>query len=262
MDIITLALSEDIDSGDVSVSLLEDKNITAQVISRENAVLSGTKYFDKCFTDVDIEWNFKNGDKISQNDVLCTLTGNNKEIITKERTALNFLQTLSSTATQTNNLVKIVKNTNAQILDTRKTIPMLRKMQKQAVLDGGGVNHRFGLYDAVMLKENHISQIGITKAVKLAKQKYPNLDIIVEVENLEQLKEADSLDITRILCDNFDINLLKQAVKIAKKPLEASGNIDENNILKVAETGVDFISIGSITKNIAAIDFSLLIEQC
>lgn len=260
MNSIELALDEDIGSGDASADLLDDKNIIARLICRDAAVICGTTYFNKCFKNVEISWHSKDGEKVAKNTTLCTLSGNNKEIITKERVALNFLQTLSGVANATRNLNEKIKHTQAKILDTRKTIPLLRKMQKEAVVCGGGANHRLGLYDAIMLKENHISQLGITQAVQLAKTKYPHLDIIVEVENLEQLREANELDITRILCDNFDLKMLSEAVKISNKPLEASGNIDEKNITAVAETGVDFISIGAITKNIQAVDLSLLIQ--
>jgi nicotinate-nucleotide pyrophosphorylase (carboxylating) len=259
MDIISLALQEDVGSGDKSANLLVDKNITAKVICRDGAVICGFEYFAKCFDNIQINWQISEGQKVEKNTIICTLKGNNKEIITKERTALNFLQTLSATATQVYNLNQKIKHTNTQILDTRKTLPGLRIAQKQAVKCGGGVNHRLGLDDEIMLKENHISQIGITQAVATAMDKYPNTAIIIEVENLEQLKEADDLGVKRILCDNFDILTLKKAVQIATTKLEASGNISEDNIVEYATTGVDFISIGSITKNIKAVDLSLLI---
>jgi nicotinate-nucleotide pyrophosphorylase (carboxylating) len=257
VDIVALALQEDIKGGDKSAELLDDNIITAEVISRDEAIICGLEYFTKCFNDIEIHWNITSGEQVAKNTILCTLTGNNKEIITKERTALNFLQLLSGIATKTHYLSQKIKHTHTQILDTRKTIPLLRKAQKEAVICGGGSNHRFGLYDAIMLKENHISQLGITQAVKYARQQYPHIDIIVEVENLKQLREANNTDITRILCDNFDIQMLKEAVTISHKPLEASGNIDKNNIVAYAETGVDFISLGDLTKNIHAIDLSL-----
>jgi nicotinate-nucleotide pyrophosphorylase (carboxylating) len=193
------------------------------------------------------------------------LKGQSRSIVTAERVALNFLQTLSATATQTRFLVDKIAHTKAQLLDTRKTIPGLRWAQKQAVKCGGGVNHRMGLYDCVMIKENHIlAMCSIGSAIDMAKNRYPKLPLIVEVEDLNQLNEVLLHDgITRILCDNFSIDMLISAVKTTKNktPLEASGNIDEHNIAKIAQTGVDYISTGSITKNIRAVDFSLRIIE-
>jgi nicotinate-nucleotide pyrophosphorylase (carboxylating) len=256
-EIIKIALFEDIQAGDKSASLLVDEVVKAQVICREDAVISGFEYFEKCFENIQIIWHIKECEKVEKNTILCTLTGNNKEIITKERTALNFLQTLSGVATKTYKLTQIIKDTQTKILDTRKTLPGLRVAQKNAVVCGGGVNHRMGLYDEIMLKENHIKLLGIKKAVEKAQKTYPNTPIIVEVENLDELKISDDLKVKRILCDNFDTQTLTKAKKFAKTTLEASGNIDENNILEYAKTGVDYISIGSITKNIQAIDLSL-----
>lgn len=263
--IVKLALDEDIGSGDASASLLDSKQTSANIISRENAVLCGAQYANSAFLQLDstisIDWKAHDGDKIVKDQIICSITGDSKSIITAERVALNFLQTLSSTATQTDFLVKKIAHTSTKLLDTRKTIPNLRQAQKYAVKCGGGVNHRIGLYDAVMLKENHIIANGsIASAVNSAKQKYPKLDIIVEVEDIDQLKEVLAIQgVTRILCDNFTVAELSDAVVIAKDiyPLEASGNIDENNIAEFAETGVDYISTGSITKNVQAIDFSL-----
>ena len=184
-----------------------------------------------------------------------------RAIITAERTALNFLQILSGTATKTNYLVSLISNTKAQLLDTRKTIPGLRKAQKYAVKCGGGVNHRMGLYDCIMLKENHILSIGsLDKSINKALQKYPDKPIIVEVETMEQLRSALSIKgITRVLCDNFSLVDLREAVKIAQGiyPIEASGGVNEANIASYAETGVDYISIGAVTKDVAAVDLSL-----
>ncbi|SMN11907.1 Quinolinate phosphoribosyltransferase [decarboxylating] [uncultured Candidatus Thioglobus sp.] len=265
MDNVVLALAEDIGAGDVSASLLEDKTVSAQIIARESAVICGTEYAQIAFLllndGIQIEWKKRDGDRIAKDEVLCLLSGSANSIISAERVALNFLQTLSAVATQTKYLVDKIAHTNAQLLDTRKTIPGLRLAQKYAVQCGGGVNHRIGLYDAVMLKENHIIAAGsISKAVKKAVQKYPDLPLIVEVETLQQLaKTLELTGVTRALCDNFSITDLAKAVDLAKNklPLEASGNIDKHNIIEVANTGVDTISIGSITKNIQAIDFSL-----
>ncbi len=263
--VVKLALDEDIGTGDVSASLLEDRNVSAQIITREPAVMCGIEYANNAFLQLDksivLDWQCCDGDKIKENQVLCLLTGSSRAIISAERVALNFLQTLSAVATQTRYLVNKITHTNAQLLDTRKTLPGLRLAQKYAVKCGGGVNHRLGLYDCVMLKENHIVAAGsIGNAVEIAIEKHPNLPLIVEVEDLTQLRCAlDLSGITRILCDNFSVQDLSLAVKYAKGavPLEASGNIDENNIALVAQTGVDYISTGSITKHIRSIDLSL-----
>ena len=259
------ALAEDIGVGDISSSLLGNDHISAEVVCRDRAIICGSEYFDLCFlsldSDVKIEWKVEEGSEIEPGDVICSLYGKSQAIITAERTALNFLQILSATATQTNYLVSLITNTNAQLLDTRKTIPGLRKAQKYAVKCGGGLNHRMGLYDCIMLKENHIMSIGsLEKSLEKALTKYPNKPIIVEVETLDQLRAALSIKgIMRILCDNFSISELREAVKLSKGvcPLEASGGINEKNIVDYAETGVDYISIGSITKDIISIDLSL-----
>ncbi len=263
-NVVKQALEEDIGLGDISSTL--DKKAQAIVISNDDAVIYGTEYFQSTFYQLDnsikIVWHIKDGAKIEKKTKLCTIYGNAKTIISAERVALNFLQTLSATATQTRYLVDKISHTKTKILDTRKTIPNLRYAQKQAVIAGGGMNHRMGLYDMIMLKENHIKTYkSLEKAITISKNKHPNTKIIVEVENITQLKIALKYNITRILCDNFSPELLQQAVQItnSKIPLEASGNIDENNILQYAKTGVDYISIGSITKNIKAIDFSLKI---
>jgi len=264
--IVNMALSEDIGNGDLSASLIDDNVINAKIICREKAIICGIDYADLCFAKLDpdivINWKIKEGKDVAPDDVICHLKGKSQAIISAERTALNFLQTLSATATQTKHLVDMIQHTNVKLLDTRKTIPNLRYAQKHAVECGGGVNHRMGLFDCVLLKENHFLSIGsfeesIYKAVLMFAAK----PIIVEVESIAQLKRALSIKkgITRILCDNFSPQELLEAVAIAKGiyPLEASGNINEKNIIEYAETGVDFISIGSITKNINAIDLSL-----
>lgn len=277
-DTVKIALKEDIGSGDVSASLLEDKIVSAQIIAKEAAVICGIQYAQTAFLSLDesiqIAWQLGDGDNIQAGQVLVILSGSSRAIISAERVALNFLQTLSAVATQTQYLVNKIAHTNAQLLDTRKTLPGLRLAQKQAVQCGGGINHRLGLYDCVMLKENHIIAAGsITQAVQSAGKKYPDLPLIVEVETLHQL--AETLDLTnidtckrlnllhvpidRVLCDNFSIADLMRAVELVNHslPLEASGNINERTIVAVAETGVDYISTGSITKNIRAIDLSL-----
>ncbi len=264
-NIVEMALSEDIGTGDVSASLLKDTTVSAQIIAREAGVICGIEYAQTALLaldgDMQIEWQLGEGDKIQKNQLLCTLSGSSRAIISAERVALNFLQTLSAVATQTRHLVDKIAHTHAQLLDTRKTIPGLRLAQKYAVKCGGGVNHRMGLYDCMMLKENHIMAAGgITQAVAMAKAQYADLALIVEVEDLTQLSEVLTLKgITRVLCDNFSLDRLVQAVDMSAGivPLEASGNIDSTTIVSIAQTGVDFISIGSITKNIQAIDLSL-----
>lgn len=263
--IVDFALAEDLGTGDVSASLLPDEQIKATIICREKAVICGVEFAQAAFLalsdTIKIDWQVQDAEQVTASQVLCTLSGSSRAIISAERVALNFLQTLSGVATQTRMLVDKIAHTKAQLLDTRKTIPGLRLAQKYAVKCGGGVNHRLGLYDCVMLKENHIiASNGITKAVEKARNQYPQLDLIVEVETLEQLTEALNLKgITRVLCDNFSHQQLTQAVLMisGKLPLEASGNINADTLVEVAETGVDFISTGSITKNIQAIDLSL-----
>ena len=262
---VEMALSEDIGDGDVSSSLLENTLVGAELICRDKAIICGVEYFNFCFSSLDpeakVNWKIEEGSEAMPGEVICTIFGKSQAIITAERTALNFLQMLSATATQTNYLVNLIKHTKALLLDTRKTIPNLREAQKYAVKCGGGVNHRMGLYDCVMLKENHILSIGsLEKSLEKALLNYPMKPIIVEVESIHQLKAALSVKgITRILCDNFYPSELREAVKLSRGiyPLEASGGIDEKNIVDYAETGVDYISIGSITKDIFSIDLSL-----
>ena len=263
--IVELAMSEDIGAGDLTASLLENKNIEAEIVCRERAVICGIEFVNLCFKSIDpkiqINWNIKDGSVVSSGRALCRISGLARTIVTAERTALNFLQLLSATSTKTAKLKELIRGTNAKLLDTRKTIPGLRKAQKYAVECGGGVNHRMGLYDCIMLKENHILSIGsLEVSIKNAVSRSPETPIIVEVESLEELRSALlSKYITRILCDNFTIQDLKEAVELSRGiyPLEASGGINENNIVEYAETGVDFISIGSLTKDIRSIDLSL-----
>jgi len=259
------ALNEDIQTGDVTAELIrENKKAHAQLICREEAILCGQEWFNAAFKilnkKIKIKWFFTDGQTINENEVVCEISGNARNILTAERTALNFLQTLSATASLTRRYVNAIKNTHCKILDTRKTIPGLRLAQKYAVKCGGGVNHRVGLYDMVLIKENHIHAAGsITNAVNIAREKYPELKIEVEAESLEELQQAIENNVDRVLLDNMDIETLNKAVKLThnRSALEASGNITIENILSVAETGVDYISTGAITKNISAIDFSL-----
>ena len=259
------ALNEDIGSGDLSANLLENKIISAEVICRDKAIICGYDYFALCFSSLDsniqIDWLVQEGSKVSPGEIICTIYGNSQAIITAERTALNFLQLLSAVATKTSYLVKLISNTNAKLLDTRKTIPGLRRAQKYAVKCGGGLNHRMGLYDCIMLKENHILSLGsIEESLEKTTKKYPKKPIIIEVETIDQLRTALSVKgLMRILCDNFSTIELREAVLLSSGvyPLEASGGINEKNIIDFAETGVDYISIGSITKDIFSIDLSL-----
>ena len=263
--IVQLAISEDIGDGDLTSSLLGDKMIDAEIVCRENAVICGVEFANLCFLSIDrniqIDWGVADGSEVNSGEVICRISGPAKNIVTAERVALNFLQLLSATSTKTAELVRLIRGTKAKLLDTRKTIPGLRRAQKYAVKCGGGVNHRMGLYDCVMLKENHILAIGSLEAsIENAVNKFPKIPIIVEVESLHELQSALSMrDINRVWCDNFSIEDLREAVKISSGiyPLEASGGMNENNILQYAETGVDFISIGSITKDIKSIDLSL-----
>ncbi len=266
--IVGAALREDIGSGDKTVSLLRADFIEAGVISREDAILCGTAWFDEVFRqvtpDIEINWRHSDGDAIISGGLLCTLYGPVTGLLVGERTALNFLQTLSATATATNQCVKAVAHTDCRILDTRKTIPGLRIAQKYAVVCGGGVNHRSGLFDAILIKENHISVIGsIGGAVVMARERYPDMFVEVEVENLRELEEAVDSAPDRILLDNFSVDQLSTACRLncGRCQLEASGNISLENIAEVAETGVNYISTGSITKNIRAIDLSLCIRR-
>lgn len=263
------ALSEDIGSGDLTAALIpSDQQATATVLVRESAILCGQDWFNAAFKQLDdtltINWHQQDGDRLIADQTICHLQGNARALLTGERTALNFLQSLSATATLTQQYVNAVSGLNTRILDTRKTIPGLRLAQKYAVSCGGGQNHRVGLFDAVLIKENHIMAAGsITAAVTLAKQQVDKSILIeVEVETLDQLKEALSVGIDRVLLDNMDLPMLSEAVKINKgmAKLEASGNITLGNIRDVATTGVDFISVGALTKNIKATDYSMLIE--
>ena len=262
---VTLALAEDIGDGDVTAKLIpDDKLADARIISREPAILCGADWVSEVFNQLDtaiqIDWHCQDGDNIQSDQELCRLHGSARHLLSGERSALNFLQTLSATATQAHEYVMAVEGTGCRILDTRKTIPGLRLAQKYAVRCGGAYNHRIGLYDMVLIKENHISAAGsIQAAVDTARRLSPDIPLEVEVENLQQLQQALDADVDRILLDNMDIPTLKQAVQMTNKriPLEASGGVTQETAREIAQTGVDYISIGSITKHIHAIDFSM-----
>jgi len=265
---VKFALKEDIGAGDVTADLIPKENqSSATVICRDNAVLSGVAWFNEVFQQIDrnisISWNYKDADSIKANSTLCTLKGNARSLLSGERAALNFVQTLSATATLTAQFVKVVKTiegTKTQILDTRKTLPNLRDAQKYAVLCGGGKNHRIGLYDMILIKENHIMAAGsITNAVNQAKQLHPDIRIEVETENLEEFREASQAGADIIMLDNFDLKTMREAVKEnnGNVILEASGGVSLETVRPIAETGVDFISVGQITKDIYAVDLSM-----
>jgi nicotinate-nucleotide pyrophosphorylase (carboxylating) len=267
---VTKSLSEDIGAYDLTALLIKSEaSAAATVICREKAILCGTKWFETCFQQLspqtEIRWFAEEGDVISAGQKLCKIKGNARSLLTAERSALNFLQTLSAIATQTRSYVNEVLGTGALIVDTRKTLPGLRLAQKYAVKCGGGVNHRLGLYDGILIKENHImSAGGIEQALKTAKIIAPkDLIIQIEVETKDELFMALNAGARMILLDNFNLDDLNYAVALTadltnkKATLEASGGITLSNVRKIAETGVDRISIGSITKNVRAIDFSM-----
>ena len=264
------ALREDIGSGDLTASLVDASAIVgATIIARESLILCGQSWVDEVFSQLDdaiiIDWYVGDGQHAEANDVICKLTGSARTLLTGERTALNFLQTLSATATTTARYVNAIDGTGARILDTRKTIPGLRLAQKYAVTCGGGQNHRVGLYDAILIKENHIKSAGgIAAAVSSAQKLNAGVLIEVEVESLNEFREALAAGAERILLDNLTLAEMREAVAINRDgkhkmaELEASGNITLESIREIAETGVDYISTGAITKNISAIDLSML----
>jgi nicotinate-nucleotide pyrophosphorylase (carboxylating) len=264
------ALAEDIGTGDLTAQLIADHTQAhATVITREDMVLCGTLWFEECFMHLDpdcnIEWKFKEGDAVEAKQILCELHGNARALLSAERPALNFLQTLSAVSTQTQRYVNEVRGTQAKVMDTRKTLPSLRIAQKYAVKIGGGHNQRIGLFDGVLIKENHIAAAGgIGKVMEHAFQiTPPNVSIQIEVESLAELDEALLAGAKLILLDNFSLTDMLIAVSHAAKraELEASGGITLENIRLVAETGVDRISIGALTKDVKAIDLSMRINM-
>ncbi len=262
------ALAEDIGGGDITAELIPQKQVvTAQLKVREEAILCGVQWFNAAFHQVDpnviIQWKHQDGDDLQRDTNICQLKGSARSIMTAERTAINFLQTLSATATATHQYVAALKGTSCQLLDTRKTIPGLRLAQKYAVACGGGKNHRMGLYDAYLIKENHIKACGtITKAIHEAKRRQPKAPIEVEVESLNELHEAIVAGADIVMLDNFSEINLKEAVKLSQSrvKLEVSGNVSLENIASLAQTGIDFISVGALTKHVRAIDFSLRVD--
>lgn len=267
---VRLALSEDIGSGDLTASLIpSDKYLQARVIARGDIIVCGAPWFDETFRQlspaVRIDWQTREGQQVHGGETLCLLNGEARALLSGERTALNFLQMLSAVATRTRQFVDAVEGTDAQIVDTRKTLPGLRLAQKYAVRCGGGVNHRIGLYDGILIKENHIIAAGsieaaLRKAVEIAP---PGVFIQVEVETRDELEQALSAGARMILLDNFDLPGLRDAVvfnrQFSGEPavLEASGNVTLDTVRAIAETGVDRISIGSLTKDVQAADLSM-----
>jgi nicotinate-nucleotide pyrophosphorylase (carboxylating) len=262
------ALEEDIGSGDVTADLLPDGAIAnARVITREPAVLCGCAWFEACFralsSEVRIDWLAGDGTHVAAGALLCKLEGPARALVTGERTALNFLQTLSGTATATAAFVEAIRGTRTTILDTRKTLPGLRLAQKYAVRVGGGANHRMGLHDAVLIKENHIATAGsISAAIAHARALHPGLLVETEVENFSELREALAAGADRIMLDEFELHELAQAVAEVdgRVPLEVSGSVGLDRVRAIAETGVDYVSIGALTKHVRAIDLSMRIE--
>ena len=263
--VVRNALEEDVGDGDITASLIPaETNTAASVICREPAILCGTAWFEQTFHQLSDEcivtWNKYDGDPIEANDAICRLEGPARALVTGERSALNFLQTLSGTATATRDYVKRLDGTNVTLLDTRKTIPGLRGAQKYAVLCGGGQNHRIGLFDGILIKENHIAAAGsISAAIAAMRSNYPELTIEIEVETIAQMEPAIGAGANMLLLDNFSNEDLRKAVVLAAErvKLEASGGFEFDGIRAVAETGVDFISVGALTKHLKAIDFSM-----
>jgi nicotinate-nucleotide pyrophosphorylase (carboxylating) len=268
-DDVRRALAEDIGSGDVTASLIpDDVGATATVLTREDAVICGQPWFDEVFHQLEspttIDWRCAEGQAVPADTVVCEMKGNARVLLTGERTALNFLQLLSGTATTAGQYAQAVEGTGCQVLDTRKTVPGLRDAQKYASACGGATNHRKGLYDGVLIKENHIMAAGgIREAVVTARTTAVDLPIEVEVENIDEVREALVAGADILLLDNFPLGKLEEAVSLnaelrsAPAKLEASGNVTLETIREMARTGVDFVSVGAITKHVTAVDFSM-----
>jgi nicotinate-nucleotide pyrophosphorylase (carboxylating) len=268
---VARALAEDIGSGDLTAVLIPpQRNGRATVITREAAIVCGIPYVEANFRQVDpqvrFDWQVAEGDAVTENQLLFTVEGSARSLLTSERSALNFLQLLSGTATATHALAVLLEGTNCRLLDTRKTIPGLRSAQKYAVRVGGGENHRMGLFDGILIKENHIMAAGsIALAVSEAKRGERRVPVEVEVEDLAQLRQAIEAGADIALLDNFSLPVMREAVALnasAKRPLklEASGGITADTIRQTADTGVDFISVGAITKHVRAVDLSMRFE--
>ena len=267
--LVDLALEEDIGSGDITAALVQPDSLAkASVVSREAGVLCGSIFVDAVFSTLDpnitIEWFKSDGDLLEPNDTLFSVSGNARKILTGERTALNFLQLLSGTASLAQRFANHVAGTGVRLLDTRKTVPGLRLAQKYAVTCGGCHNHRIGLYDAFLIKENHIEACGgIAAAIAAARKSAPGKTVEIEVETLDELQLALAANADRIMLDNFSEAMLREAVaaNAGRSELEASGNVAEHNLRSIAETGVDFISIGALTKRVEPLDLSMRLER-
>ncbi len=265
VDNVRFALAEDIGSGDVTVDLIPtNTQLTARLVCRDAAILCGSAWFNEVFKQLDpevvIDWKVQEGKQMQPNEIVCDISGSARSLLTGERTAINFLQTLSGTATITAAYVKQLEPFKTQILDTRKTIPGLRLAQKYAVTCGGGANHRLGLYDRVMVKENHIDVSGgISQAVASSRKLHPAITVEVEVETLDELNQALEASADIILLDNFSIEMVNRAVTLnnSRALLEVSGGVEQEALAAIGETGVDFVSVGSLTKHLQSTDFSL-----
>ena len=266
--VVTQALAEDIASGDITAELIgADVQASGRIVTREDGILCGTAFALEAFQQIDptchVEWAAQDGDAIAADSLVCTLSGPARALLTGERTALNFLQLLSGTASTAGQYAARVAHTGVKLLDTRKTVPGLRLAQKYAVTCGGCYNHRIGLFDAFLIKENHISAAGsITEAVAAARDVVPDKPVEVEVENEAELEQALTAGADRIMLDNFTLEALRDAVShtAGSAELEASGNVTDETLVAIAETGVDFISIGALTKHVRALDLSMRID--
>lgn len=270
---VAAALAEDVGAGDLTAQLVPAGRIArATVVSREHAVLCGTAWFERCFRKLDatieIVWHARDGERLAPGQLVCALAGPARALLTGERTALNFLQMLSGVASKARQYADAVAGTRAQVVDTRKTLPGLRLAQKYAVLCGGGGNHRIGLHDAILIKENHIVAAGGIAAAVAAAQKIAGASgrckfVQVEVENLDQLRQALAAGAAMVLLDNMNLERMREAVAIAagKAVLEASGNVSLETVRAIAETGVDRISVGSLTKDVRALDLSMRFQE-
>ena len=266
--VVTQALAEDIASGDITAELIgADVQVSGRIVTREDGILCGTAFALEAFQQIDpschVEWAAQDGDAIAADSLVCTLSGPARALLTGERTSLNFLQLLSGTASTAGQYAARVAHTGVKLLDTRKTVPGLRLAQKYAVTCGGCYNHRIGLFDAFLIKENHISAAGsIAKAVAAARDVAPDKPVEVEVENEAELEQALTAGADRIMLDNFTLEALRDAVShtAGSADLEASGNVTDETLVAIAETGVDFISIGALTKHVRALDLSMRID--
>ena len=266
--VVTQALAEDIASGDITAELIgADVQASGRIVTREDGILCGTAFALEAFQQIDpscdVEWAAQDGDAIAAGSLVCTLSGPARALLTGERTALNFLQLLSGTASTAGQYAARVAHTGVKLLDTRKTVPGLRLAQKYAVTCGGCYNHRIGLFDAFLIKENHISAAGsIAEAVAAARDVAPDKPVEVEVENEAELEQALTAGAARIMLDNFTLEALRDAVSqtAGTAELEASGNVTDETLVAIAETGVDFISIGALTKHVRALDLSMRID--